>query len=90
MLWLSLSSSLSLPKYVKYMHSTTVAYGRHIALILRISRLGLPRNLYRGTAENQCNMAAIVVLCIYFTYLGKDNEEERDNHSIVSMNEYNS
>ena len=24
------------------------------------------------------------------TYLGKDNEEERDNYSIVSMNEYNS
>ena len=86
MLWLSLSSSLSLPKYVKYMHSTTMAFPNPFSF----SRLGLPRNPYRGTAENQCNMAVMVVLCIYFTYLDKDNEEERDNHSIVSMNKYNS
>ena len=59
MLWLSLSSSLSLPKY-----------------------------------EKQCNMAATGhsrAVHIFQIYLGKDNEEERDNHSIVSMNdEYNS
>ena len=70
-------------------------------LILKIPRLIKPyyacakdskttHSNFTGLTEVHLPNKAIVVLGISFTYLGKDNEEERDNHSIVSMNKYNS
>ena len=80
MLWLSLSSSLSLAKYFYQYASTTVAVvggfpETHIEAQRRINSTW-QRLLGQSHA------------CILVEIFGKDNEEERDNHSIVSMNEY--
>ena len=72
MLWLSLSSSLS---SAKYFHQ----YSMHTTTVAM-------------WAPAPCcidSTLCLDMMCILYwlKYLAEDNEEERDNHSIVSLNE---
>ena len=91
MLWLSLSSSLSLsPSCIDS------------ALCLDMGFWEVLKGENENGLENYMRMRRINVICrrlvglsrgsmaLLVEYLGKDNEEERDNHSIASLNEYSS
>ena len=86
MLWLSLSSALSLPKYFTPICTPRLRPRCHVALILRCASIrvsGKPSN-----AKTRWHLGLSRGVHIGMKYLGKENEEERDNHSIVSLNEY--
>ena len=71
------------------MHTTTVAMWAPAPCCIDSQNLISRHSVESMQHGAGAHMATVVVCILYWwKYLAEDNEEERDNHSIVSLNEY--